>query len=187
MRAATGWLLALLAAGCSGAAMKQEKVGGHVFNLPEQALEEENVFFLPKDDYDGLYFVLGSETAPAEQVRVILGTTEKFCNFNTPPVIDQVPRACAVARGQAPQPKTGRLTRVARSAGATVNRYVYKGEDGGVAVSCRSEDGQSGTCSATFAWRDLVWDATFDEQWVPKLDELRAEVAKRLDEWSGDA
>lgn len=179
--------LVLLIAGCSGGAMTEVKLGNHRFRVPDEYMVKNDVAFLPEGDADSLYIALDPRLPDRDQVLVIVGTTGKFCTFNTPPVIDQVPRACAVAKGQAPQPRTGRLTKVARSAGATVSRYVYKGEDGGVAVSCSSEEGRSGSCSATFAWRDLVWDATFDEQWVPRLDELRATVAKRLDEWSADA
>ncbi len=179
--------LALFLSGCSGAAMTEVKLGGHQFRVPDEHIVKEDVAFLPKGEADSMYVALDPRLPEKDQVLVIVGTTDKFCNFNAPPVIDQVPRACAVAKGRAPQPRTGRLTKVARSAGATVSRYVYKGEDGGVAVSCSSEEGRSGSCSATFAWRDLVWDATFDEQWVPRLDELRATVARRLDEWSGDA
>jgi hypothetical protein len=184
MRTATWWALALLVAGCSGAAMTDVTLGGHHFRVPDEYRVKQDVAFLPDEDADSLYIALDPNLPEKDQVLVIVGTIAKFCNFANPPVIDQVPRACAVAKGQAQQPKTGQLTKVARSKGATVSRYVYKGADGGVAVSCSSEDGQSGSCSATFAWRDLVWDATFDEQWVPRLDELRAEVAKRLDEWS---
>ncbi len=167
--------------------MTEIRLGGHHFSVPDKYMVTDELAFLPKSESESFYIALDPQLPEKDQVLVIVGTIRKFCNFNNPPVIDQVPRACAVAKGQAPQPKTGKLTKVIRSTGATVSRYDYKGEDGGVAVSCTGEPGQSGSCSATFAWRDLVWDAAFDEQWVPRLDELRAEVAKRLDEWSADA
>ncbi len=179
----TSLAAAILLSGCAEPAMTPIKIGSHEFSVPEEYLVKERLFYLPKEEGEGLYFALDPKIPDKDQVLVILGTVQKFCSFNTPPVIDQVPRACAVARGQSPQPRPGKLMKAPRFPGNDTH-YDYKGQDGGVAVSCSGEPGQSGSCSATFAWRDLVWDAAFDEQWVPRLDELRAEVAKRLDEWS---
>jgi hypothetical protein len=172
--------------GCGEHKVTPVNVGSHNFGVPEGYLVKERLLSLPKEEIEGLYFTPDPTIPEKEQVLVIVDTIQKFCTFNNPPVIDQVPRACAVARGQAAQPHPGKLRKAPRFPGNEVH-YDYKGEDGAVAVSCSAEPGQSGSCSATFAWRDLVWDAMFDEQWVPRLDELRAEVARRLDEWSADA
>lgn len=181
---ARAWLaLALLLSACGGAAMKRVTVGGHAFDVPEAHLVEDRLPFLPADAGEGLYVLLDPDAPPEARVSVIVSPAADACRFNAPPVVDQLPRACAVARGEAPQPSPGRLTKTPRFPGS-VRQFDYKGEDGGVAVACAAREGGGGSCTAIYAWRDLIWDASFDEAQVPRLEAIRAEVAKRLDEWS---
>lgn len=180
------WLaLVLLLSGCGGGAgpVKRVTVGGHVFDVPKANLVEDRLPFLPEGKSEQLYVVLDPAADPAREVSVIVGTMASMCSFQTPPVVDQVPQACAVARGAAPQPTPGRLTKAPRFPGST-KEWDYTGEDGHVAVSCSGEPGRPGLCNATYAWRDLVWDASFDETQVARLEEVRAEIARKLDEWS---
>lgn len=168
--------LLLLLAACGGAAMTRVQVGSHVFAVPEANL-------LPTGG-GALNAVLDPAAPLPEQVSILVQAVPDVCDPATPPVIDQLPRACAVARGAAPQPQPGRLTRRQRHADDPT-QYDYVGEDGGVAVSCNGERPGAGSCGVIYAWRDLVWSANFREADVPRLEAIRGEVARLLDDWSG--
>ncbi|SFS09800.1 hypothetical protein SAMN05192580_3329 [Sphingomonas jatrophae] len=156
--------------------MKPVQVGSHRFEVPDEHV-------LPASGPGALSAVLNPQAPLQEQTSILVQAVADVCNPGTPPVIDQLPRACAVARGQAEQPQPGRLTRKLRFPDDPT-QYDYHGEDGGVAVSCSGDTPGAGSCGAIYAWRDLIWSARFREADVPRLEEIRADVARKLDQWS---
>lgn len=173
---------AALVAGCGRTDVKRVEVGGHVFGVPEANLMPDRLPFLPASPDASLTALLNPEAPPPERLTVLVEPVAAACKPGAT-LSERLRRACAVAQGHAPQPVPGRLTRRPRFPDDPT-QYDYLGEDGGVALSCNASEGGGGSCGMIHAWRDLVWSVDIRESEVPRAEEIRAEIMRRLDEWA---
>jgi len=162
--------------------MTRKTVGTTSFEVPDDRVVSFDVAYLPASQNDGLAFRLNPGAPRPEEILVLVEPADDVCRRAATAVVDMVPRACAVARGEAKPQPIGTLTKASRSPGIS-SQWEYRGQDGGVVAAC-SRSSRGGSCDASFAWRDLVYSISFDDDQIGKLAELKAQTDQLLDEWS---
>lgn len=161
--------------------MVRKTVGSRVFDVPERHVITSDFPFLPSSQNDGLTFVLNPDAERAKQILVGVDTAAEVCHRPGKPVVDMVPRACAVAEGRAATAPLGRLVKKLRFPDDDT-QWDYHSENGGVVAMCTPES-DNGSCDATFAWKNMIVSVSFDEGNIDRLEALQKDVSVLLQSW----
>lgn len=187
---ATCAMLALC--GCAGASEQGVSVDGYRFAVPAQHLVQGSIFFLPKEQNDGLRFVLNPDAKLPAQHMVSIGPLSETCGSLRGGTMasTQLADSCAAAKGAVEWQVLGATQALQRvyESGSTTEWHYREAQPGPagqpkVVATCTAMADQDGLCISDGAYKHLVYSLHFRESELKNLGALHTQVRTLLRAW----